>query len=143
MEHTKASLCAKAMRTELKKEFPNIKFSVTSENFSGGNAVNVHYVDGVSKEKVEAITRKYQYGHFNGMIDSYEYSNTREDIPQVKWVSVVREFSKETSLKLMLELSKKYGIEPREDLGKSFTFDGDWFNYSQLIWREYINQDIN
>lgn len=32
---------AKTIRTELKKEFPKCKFSVTAERFSGGTAVNL------------------------------------------------------------------------------------------------------
>ena len=36
----------------------------------------------------EKIVSKYQYGHFDGMNDIYEYSNSREDIPQAKYIHV-------------------------------------------------------
>jgi hypothetical protein len=30
----------------------------------------------------------YQYGHFNGMEDIYEYSSMIPDLPQVKFVQI-------------------------------------------------------
>jgi hypothetical protein len=94
---TEAAKTAQAIRKELKVAFPNVKFSVTSDNFSGGNAVRVGWTDGPTTDMVEEITDKYQYGHFNGMEDMYEYSNTRDDIPQVKFLSTNRRASEQTS----------------------------------------------
>jgi hypothetical protein len=34
------------------------------------------------------MTDKYQYGHFNGMEDIYEYSNNNDAIPQTKYLFV-------------------------------------------------------
>lgn len=141
-EHTRAALCAKAIKQELKKAFPSIKFSVKSENFAGGDSVDISYIDGVAYEKVYVICSKYQYGHFDGMIDYYEISNHREDIPQAKYVSVRREFSDEVRHKFMLALSEKYGLPPLDDLGKSFMFMDRWCNYAQLIYQEYNNKDV-
>lgn len=84
------ALCAKAIRNELKKAYPNTKFSVTSESFSMGNAVRINWDNGPTVEMVDAITGKYEYGHFDGMTDSYEYSNRRNDIPQIKYVTTNR-----------------------------------------------------
>lgn len=90
-----AASCAEAIRAELKAKFPGYKFTVRSSNFAGGNSVDISWTDGVTVGEVEAITNKYQYGSFNGMEDIYEYTNTREDIPQAKWVGTHREISKD------------------------------------------------
>lgn len=91
-----AANCAAAIREELKTKFKHTKFSVTSENFSMGNSVRIKWTDGPTEKEVESITNKYQYGHFNGMEDMYEYSNSREDIPQAKYAQTSREIGEAT-----------------------------------------------
>ena len=140
---TTAAICASAIRAELKKAFPNVKFSVKSANFANGDSVHIDYVDGIARKDVEAITNKYQYGHFDGMIDCYEHSNTRDDLPaQAKFVFVTREFSVETSRKLMLKLAEKYGIAPQEDLSKNFEWNDKYTSFAQLIWKEYNEVEV-
>ena len=102
---TIAAQTAKAIRKELKAAFPNEKFRVRSETYSMGNAVSVYigeYVKTGARDcrgwdvmeknevmkEVEKIISKYKYGSFNGMEDIYEYTNRRDDIPQVKFVSL-------------------------------------------------------
>lgn len=92
---------AKAIREELKKAFPAVKFSVVSESFSMGNSVHINWTDGATTKEVESITDKYQYGHFNGMEDIYENTNSRDDIPQAKYVSCSRSMSDETKTILL------------------------------------------
>lgn len=98
---------AKAIRQELKNIFPAVKFSVTSESFSMGDAVRIRWTDGPTVEQVEKITGKYQYGTFNGMEDMYESTNCRDDIPQTKYVSTRRDFSEEAKQ----DMCQKLGIE--------------------------------
>jgi hypothetical protein len=81
---------AQEIRKILKKEFPTIKFKVTSESYSMGSSVRIEWTDGVTSEKVDELVKKFQYGHFDGMQDLYEYSNSRDDIPQVKYVQTER-----------------------------------------------------
>jgi len=81
---------AKAIREELKKAYPLTKFKVTSQGFSGGDSVHISWTNGATVGQIESIVNKYQYGHFNGMEDIYEYSNMREDIPQSKYVQTSR-----------------------------------------------------
>lgn len=76
---------AKLNRQELKLSFPGIKFRVTTHAYSMGESVTVEWAKGPSRDEVDLIIDKYQYGHFDGMHDSYEYSNVRKDIPQVKF----------------------------------------------------------
>lgn len=91
---------AQAIRDELKKAFKDCKFSVTSDSFSGGNAVRISWTDGVTAGEVENIVNKYQYGHFDGMNDIYENTNSRDDIPQVKYVTASRTISDEALTKI-------------------------------------------
>ena len=85
-EKSNQAQAAALIRKELKKEFPQTKFRVTSSGFSGGDSVSIHWQNGATTKQVQDITNKYQYGHFDGMTDSYEYSNNRKDIPQTKYV---------------------------------------------------------
>lgn len=105
---------AKAIRQELKAAFPTVKFSVTSESFSMGDAVRVAWIDGPTTKQVSAITGKYQYGTFNGMEDIYENTNDRSDIPQSKYVTTSRGFSEAVKM----EMSEKMGL--------------DWSEYNNL-----------
>jgi len=82
--------CAKEIRQELKKTFPNTKFKVTSQTYSMGNSVDISWENAETSEEIDNITFKYQYGHFNGMEDMYEASNLRNDISQVKYVKCNR-----------------------------------------------------
>ena len=90
---TAHAAAAKAIRTELKQAFPGVKFSVRSEGFAGGDAVRISWVDGPRRPDVKKIVGKYQYGHFNGMEDYYEYSNRQPDLSQVKYVTIRHEVS--------------------------------------------------
>lgn len=65
---------AKNMRLELKAAFPGIKFSVKSRRFSGGDAIDVSWIDGPMVCQVDEIIDRYSAGSFNGMDDSYNYS---------------------------------------------------------------------
>lgn len=92
-----AANCAAAIREELKKAFPGIKFSVKSDTFSGGNSVHIEWTNGPTDDQVRDIVRKYQYGSFNSMDDCYEYTNNRQDIPQAKYVQTRREISNDVN----------------------------------------------
>jgi hypothetical protein len=84
-----------AIKEELTKAFPGIKFSCKSESFSMGDAARIEWTDGPSPKDVEAITGKYQAGHFDGMTDMYEYSNRDSNLPQVKYVTERRNITEE------------------------------------------------
>lgn len=103
---TESALCAKAIKAELTKMYPSIKFEVRSENFSMGNAVRINYTDGPTSDEIEKTTDKYQYGHFDSMTDYYDNSNVRKDIPQAKYISVSRSMSEAVKETLIEKLSK-------------------------------------
>ena len=134
---SQSAQCAAAIRAELKDKFPHCKFSVTSSNFSGGNSVHIDWKDGATVAQVEAITGKYQYGHFNSMEDMYEYSNNIEGLPQAKYVSESRKMSEELKAILFPQLKELLpNYEPT-----SYRDDLDSILYQ--IWRRTEIKDIN
>lgn len=92
------------VKSELKKVFPNVKFSVTSDY----NCVRINWTNGVTVAMVEEIVSKYKLGHFDGMTDSYEYSNRRHDIPQVDYVFLSRDISEDIYQSKFEEYKKYY-----------------------------------
>ena len=55
-----------------------------------GDSVDVRVTKGTDAalEKLKEYSNQYEYGHFDGMQDLYEYSNVRDDIPQTKYLFV-------------------------------------------------------
>jgi hypothetical protein len=127
MKNTKTlsshAAAAAAIRSELKAAFPSIKFSVTSESFSMGNAVRVNWTDGPTVKEVDSITDKYAYGRFDGMTD-YAYSEHNDSLPQAKYVTTSRNISEAA----------------REEVRSKYTFDDSSMSgYEQDL---YINRKI-
>ena len=142
---TRHALAAKEIKKILKKEFPGIKFSVKSEGFANGSSVGVNWDNGPSTQQVEPHIKHFQYGHFNGMEDIYEYSNNREDIPQTKYLFCSRNITDDVVLEPAKKIHKERGgfedqPEPIEEtLCSSFKWEGGWDNWHQLVYR-YANK---
>lgn len=103
-----AAYVAKIIKAELKHKFPKIKFSVSSENFAGGDAVRVRFEKFTgcpTVRDIEAITNKYQSGHFDGMTDCYEYSNKTEG-PTAKFISVYSDYPEAVHKAVMAEVPR-------------------------------------
>lgn len=141
-ELSQTAKCSKAIREELKKKFPGVKFKVNAE---GGSAVNIYYMDGPSYETVEKIVSKYEMGHYNSMEDIYEYSNRRDDVPQVSYVFTTREISLEYGEEALDEFNKYWSREDKPNIYDSYNFnlpiissiqDLDW----NLQWIKFINK---
>ncbi len=101
---TTVAQAAKEVRKVLKAKFPTVKFSVTSESFSMGDAVRVEYYDGPTRAAVEAEVNHFQYGSFDGMTDTYNYTNKIAGLPQTKYLTVKRNPSEATKAALVAEL---------------------------------------
>ncbi len=143
-ELTDAAKAAKAIRAELKAI--GVKASVKSQNYSGGDSVDIYTKDlnPELESKVQDICKKYQEGHFDGMTDCYEYSNKNNDlVAQVKYVFVENRPSEEMIEKILNWLDSK-------DAGKQFDSDvkvKEFFNdYSMsrhiLAWRLFRGYDL-
>lgn len=107
-ELTDAAKVAKAIKQELKAI--GIKASVKSQNYSGGDSVNV-YVNDLNPEmnkKVSDICKKYEMGHFDGMTDCYEYSNINNNlVAQAKYIFIENTPTDETIEKILTWLDNK------------------------------------
>lgn len=133
--------CAKEIRKELKQHFPGIKLSVRSESFSMGDAVNVKWTDGPTDKAVNDIIGRYQYGHFDGMIDMYEDSNMRDDIPQVKFVQTERNMSDKTRDRIIKKHNDKFCEEAQIKDLNAWNVAYDCQN-SSLIYRKFVDLDL-
>lgn len=60
---------SKFIRTELKRAFPGVKFSVRLSRYSGGSSIYVKWTDGPTKQAVEKIVGGLSGSGFDGMID--------------------------------------------------------------------------
>ncbi len=80
--------CAKAIRAELKQKYPGVKFSVRSERFSMGNAVDVRYPKeaGINHQELNKSLEKYAYGTFDGITDC-QGIKASNGLPRAKFVS--------------------------------------------------------
>ena len=75
---------ASVIKQYVKKKYPKVVVSSSSESFSMGNAVNVYLSDefgnGVDEKvykDVSSFAKMFQYGKFNGMIDMYENNDSK------------------------------------------------------------------
>lgn len=70
---------------------------VRADSYAGGSSVNIYVEDlpPARRAELEAYAGQFEYGHFDGMQDLYEFSNVREDIPQVRFVFVNNNISDE------------------------------------------------
>lgn len=141
MAKTQAALAAQAIRTELKKEYPGLKFTCRSENYSGGNSIRVAYKDQSieTHEAIKNLLAKYEYGHFNGMDDIYEITNSRDDIPQTKYLFIDNEMSDEKRAELYARLRQNWAggqdLPEKYEDAININFQGEWV--STWIWRAF------
>jgi hypothetical protein len=98
---------SQAIKKDLKKAFPEIKFSVRGDY----NSVSIWYENGPAESVLNSLVCKYECGHFDSSTDCYEYTNNRKDIPQVKFVMCQRTISDTYRQSILDELNKKYGSE--------------------------------
>lgn len=105
---TDAAEAAKEIRQVLKMAFPGQKFEVKSKNYSGGDSINISYVNGPTRKEVERYVRDFEYGQFDGMTDMYNMTNVNKNIPQVKYLFVNRRMSSQLEKYLREELADYY-----------------------------------
>lgn len=87
--------------------------SIRYRSFAGGDAVDVEAIDlyKAERETLEKILDKYEYGHFDGMTDSYDYKPKEERGPvSAKYVHLRNDWSEEAKTCARNELEKKWDI---------------------------------
>lgn len=116
-----------------------IKCTATSDSYAGGNSVHAAIYDQPPAivEQVTTYAKQFQAGHFDGMIDLYEYSNRRKDIPQAKFVFIANEHSHELKQTAWDYLRNKYanGIDKPADYNaaKRMQWCADSYDYHDQI----------
>lgn len=105
---TPAALAAAQIRKHLKSN--GIKAKVRSQNYFGGSSIRVELTDELpaTVKAIEGYCSQFQAGHFDGMTDMYEYSNNRDDIPQVSFVFVRCEYTSEVKQACYVWLKSYY-----------------------------------
>ena len=128
------ALAAKNIRTELKKAFPGVKFSVRSESYSGGDSIHVYWTDGPTADEVSKITDRYERGKFDGMNDIYEYNDDNvfcQVFGNAKYVIASRNESDD----LLKKVAAKMGYKDAVPDGRG-GFTGLTWEESQSIYRK-------
>lgn len=120
MSKSTQAQAAAQIRKELKKH--GIKAKVKSRSASMMTAIDitVYNQNPAAMHKIDSFCNQFQYGYFNGMEDIYENSNSRDDIPQVKYVHVSNEIDDEITGQAW-EIVKNYWGLIDED---RHTYDG-------------------
>lgn len=68
------------IKAHCKNTYNISKISVSTDVFSGGDSMDVEYVSPEPIKELESFIDSFQYGHFNGMEDIYEYNSDRSEI---------------------------------------------------------------
>jgi hypothetical protein len=113
---TSHALGAANIRTELKRAFPGVRFSVRSRSFAGGDDINIGWTDGPTLKEVKAITGKYEEGAFDGMEDIYNYNHDNQFPGLFGGAKYVFE-NRSISDALADSIAPKYGLRRVEDGG--------------------------
>jgi acetylornithine deacetylase/succinyl-diaminopimelate desuccinylase-like protein len=131
-----AAVTSKAIKKELGELFPDTKFSVKSQTFEDGDAVNVTWTDGPTKPMVESIIKKYQSGKWNNDEQEYEVTNKRNDIPQVNYVNIP---CRRLSHKVEEEILSKLRVNYKEcaDLNRDGWVESLDKSMLQMIWEVF------
>jgi uncharacterized FlaG/YvyC family protein len=122
------------IKKELKRAYPNVKFSVRSD----GNSVRIEWIDGVTEQQVENIANKYEMGKFDSMADMYEYKDEgrtfRKLFGGANYIFTNREYS-EKALNWVLnkdnlrqQIKDLLGVNKVEVVDGHIMVDGDYLN---------------
>lgn len=133
---------AKAIRIDLKKAFPQVRFRVKSKGYAGGESVYIEWENGPTYDSVNKLTAKYQYSEFDPMTDSYDYTNPQNDMPQVKYVLITRQISEQTLNEVFKIFQPHYyGWEILKGLDESSQgFFKQWGHWTP---REFIRRQLS
>lgn len=113
------------------KTWPISKIEVVTDVYSMGSSMDVKYYSPEKIDELESFIDNFQYGHFNGMEDMYEYSNSQDIIidghilQQYKYASAVHV---ESDLPVKNEAKK----QPETEL----------FDWDELLEPEKTTSDI-
>jgi hypothetical protein len=130
---TESADASSEIKKVLKLAFPKIKFSVRKR--SGGNSVTIEWENGPTVREVQAYTKDFEMGSFDGMTDMYTYDNRNKNIPQVKYLFYNRYMSKKLEEFLRAEITKGWNFDNMKDWEKEAAIEREMrkdFNSTSL-----------
>jgi hypothetical protein len=102
LKQVDAVVKAKVLRRELSLRFPDQRFSVTTDRYTGGSSIEVSWEDGVAEEEVEEVTDLYQFVYPDQDLQSgYHHDDNK--------VFTKRNISEEAKEKVASEILEKFG----------------------------------
>jgi hypothetical protein len=114
---------AKLVRKDLKQNFPGQKFQVTIDRYSGGSSIDVRWINGPTREKVESLVGHYCSGHFDGMNDIFEYN----DSPYCNnYIFCQRELDHDLYVNEVRRIAKDWGVDLPSDLKYNNVYETLW-----------------
>jgi len=126
---------ARNIRKELKNAYPGIKFTVLSERFSMGDAINIRWTDGPCEDSVDDIVRKYKGSSFDGMQDLKESVSTdfNSVYGNADYVTTGRDLSEGIKSKVQAFFeSERFAVDRKHEYGFA----------EQTAWRLLRKTDI-
>jgi hypothetical protein len=103
-EHAKGAANLKRL---LNDRFPGIAFFAKSSSFAGGNDISISWEDGPTTAEVDLIAEDFQYGHFDGMDDIYEYKKSAVGDAFRAWMGAAKyvKGSRSISFRLRIDIA--------------------------------------
>lgn len=99
---------AKLLRRELSLRFPDQKFSVTTDRYTGGSSIDVSWEDGVAEKEVKPVVDMYQYTYPDEDRQSDYFHNDNHTF-------VKRSISEEAKEKVASEILEKFADDVFDD----------------------------
>ena len=135
------ALAGANLRKELKHRYPNTKFKVTTESYSGGSSVRVKYENGAKSDDVQALVNKYVYGRFDSSSDMYEYDqDSTDEYGDVKYGFVDRRYTKEKYEEAIKEENANVELLHLDNTGAYITGD---YNDECRVYRNLSEKGFN
>jgi hypothetical protein len=133
------SLASANLKKLLAHTFPGFVFSVRSSSFSGGNAVDVSWVDGPTHDEVDAIADRFQECDFDGMDDSTSYRHNifAEMFGGAKYVNCHRSVSAARHVEIAAEMGHEITPGQHGDISGAFDFQTKEAIYREARSRSY------
>lgn len=145
------AVLSRHLKRALTKAFPGVKFSVKGSRGTGYGWFSVRWENGPKCREIDAITFRYQYEQFNGMIDGYDLTKNLAWHEDGVWVrggargiNTERKLTHDFVLAAITPVAQRRGwTMPTGDYNK-----GDWYhcipypsavrheeNWQSLAWR--------
>jgi Large polyvalent protein associated domain 29 len=105
---------AKLIRQVLKESFPDTKFSVRSDSYSGGASIRIRYQNGPTYDQVKSVISVFEGAYFDGMQDYKGMNYGSLDGKEVRFgadfIFITREYSVAFLEGVATKVANDYGV---------------------------------